>query len=56
MKKSYTIREVVDITQSSKGKKKERREEFVSDIITTADALVAAMSERIKGSANDDDF
>lgn len=56
VKKTYTIREVVDITKKSKGKKKESREDFVSDIITTADAMVIAMTDRLKGNGVDDDF
>jgi len=47
---------VVDITKKSKGKKKESREDFVSDIITTADAMVIAMTDRLKGNGVDDDF
>lgn len=54
--RQLTMSEVLDVTNDSKGKKKERRQEFVSQIVTGADNLVAAMGEKLKSGNTDEDF
>ena len=46
----------VDAVQKAKGAKHERGVKLIEDLTTTADGLVAAMSERLKNGSNDDDF
>lgn len=54
--KYYPMREILDITNDSKGKKKKRREEFVNDITSGANNIVSAMCEKLKSTNNNDDF
>lgn len=59
-KKTYNISEVLDIKGKSGKKRTERIETLVENLRTNADALVAAMSEKLKGSqdtgTDEDDF
>lgn len=55
--RTNSIKVLLDAVKQSKGAKRERGEKLMTDLIETADGLVAAMCERLKnGGANDDDF
>jgi hypothetical protein len=58
VKKTYNISEVLDIKEKSGKKRTERIETLVENLRNNADALVAAMSEKLKGNQieEDDDF
>lgn len=58
VKKTYNISEVLDIKGKSGKKRTERIETLVENLRNNADALVAAMSEKLKGNQieEDDDF
>lgn len=55
-KRSYNLKEVLDIKESSSKKRADRIDTLVDNLKSNADALIAAMSEKLKsGSSTDDD-
>ncbi|WP_155950084.1 MULTISPECIES: DUF4468 domain-containing protein [unclassified Prevotella] len=59
VKKTYNINEVLDVKEKSGKKRADRIEDLINNLRKNADALIAAMSDRLKGSAaaeEDDDF
>lgn len=57
MTRTNSTKVLLDAVNQSKGAKRERGEKLMTDLVETADGLVAAMCERLKnGGANDDDF
>ena len=59
VRKTYNINEVLDVKEKSGKKRADRIEVLIENLRKNADALIAAMSDRLKGSAaadEDDDF
>ena len=56
--KTYNIKEVLDVKEKSGKKRADRIETLVENLRTNADALIAAMTEKLKGggTTDDDDF
>ena len=59
VRKTYNLNEVLEVKEKSGKKRAERIEDLINHLRKNADALIAAMSDRLKGSAaaeEDDDF
>lgn len=59
MKRSWSLSEVVEAINKSGKNKKERGRLLLKNVADTADGIVQAMSDRLKGNAgnsDDDDF
>ena len=56
--KTYNIKEVLDVKEKSGKKRADRIETLVENLRTNADALIAAMTAKLKGggTTDDDDF
>ena len=57
--KTYNLNEVLDIKNKSGKKRTDRIETLIEDLRTNADALIAAMTAKLKGggsTTDDDDF
>ena len=55
LQKTYSIKEVLDIKEKAGQKKSDRMETLVENLKNNADALIAAMTAKLKGSGNTDD-
>ena len=57
MKREYTLRQILKESQNAGKKKQERVEDFMKDVVETAEAVLELMKRRLKdGSGLDDDF
>ncbi len=58
MRKTFNIHEILDVKEKSGKKRSDRIETLIDNLRNNADALITAMTERLKGAAivDDDDF